>query len=135
MPTGSDLVYVDSSALLKRVVREPGSKELRQHLLRWPFRVTSKLAVVEVTGRTRTIDPEGMPRAEAVLRSIDLVAVDDDVIDRARHLHLPGLRTLDAVHVATALLVGRRLHHVVTYDGRLADAITAVGLEVVSPGA
>lgn len=135
MPTGSDVVYIDSSALLKRVFREPGSKELRQHLLRWPARVASKLAVVEVTGRTRIIDPEGMARAEAVLRSTDLIAVDDGVIDRARHLHHPGLRTLDAIHVATALLLGRRLHHVVTYDRRMADASTAFGLEVVSPGA
>ncbi len=135
MPTGSDIVYVDSSALLKRVFREPGSKELRQHLLRWQGRVASELAVVEVTGRTRIIDPDGMARAEAVLRSTTLIAVDDGVFDRARHLHHPGLRTLDAIHVATALLLGRRLHHVVTYDRRMADAGTAFGLEVVSPGA
>jgi predicted nucleic acid-binding protein len=68
-----------------------------------------------------------------VLGKIDLVRVNDRVLEAAGTLLPPGLRSLDAIHLASARLLGRDLRSIVTYDHRLVDAARQVGLSTASP--
>lgn len=73
-------------------------------------------------------------RAEAIIRAIDLIALDDALLDDAGRLQAPGLRSLDAIHVASARLVSDDLTALVTYDRRMAAAARDHGVPILSPG-
>jgi predicted nucleic acid-binding protein len=75
-----------------------------------------------------------MKQADGVLRRMTFVDIDRPVIELAARLQPATLRTLDAIHVASAMQLGSELRSFVTYDQRLADAARAAGLTVVSPG-
>jgi len=125
--TGS-LVYLDSSAIVKLVVREPESPALFEWLGPWPHRVSSVVARVEVFRALRRAGFTGAPvreRAVNVLDRIGLLAVDRAVVDAATELEPAELRSLNAIHLATALSVGADLAGLVTYDERLAAAARA----------
>ena len=125
--------YVDSSAIVKLVVREPESAALRRYLQGRTL-VSSALARVEVA---RAIKPQGagaLRKARDVLARFDLVRINSKVLTDAAAMNPPELRTLDAIHLATAALFGRSLRRFVCYDGRLADAAKAADWHVVSPG-
>ncbi len=95
--------------------------------------VSSVLAGVEVT---RAITPHGasaLRTAREVLSRIDLVRINAKVLSRAATMDPADLRTLDAIHLATASLLGESLHRFVCYDGRLAGAANAGNWTVVSP--
>ena len=129
------MVYLDSSAIVKLVVAEPESGALRQYLAAREDRVASGLARVEVFQALRHMHGDTratLRRAEQVLEGIALVAVDDPVLRDAAKLEPDRLRSLDAVHLATALSLDG-LEAVVTYDLRLHAAAVEAGLEVVSP--
>ena len=129
------MVYLDSSAIVKLVVREPESSALRRYLAGHADRVSSGLARVEVVRalrRTRDSDSQPLQRAASVLERIALVAVDEPILNDDAALEPRQLRSLDAVHLATALSLDG-LDAVVTYDRRLHAAAAAAGLEVVSP--
>jgi predicted nucleic acid-binding protein len=64
-----------------------------------------------------------------------LIRLDDDLLDTAAHLDTPALRSLDAIHLASALALGKGLAAVVSYDRRMAAAAERLGLTVVAPGA
>lgn len=66
--------------------------------------------------------------------ALRLVRLDEPLLDRAGDLEPPDLHSLDAVHLAAALSIGSDLGVVITYDGRLAEAALAQGLDVASPG-
>jgi uncharacterized protein len=127
-------VYLDSSALVKLVVNEDESPALIAYLADHEVRVASSIATVEVRraiARRPDLDPG---RAIDVLNRLTLVDADRDVLDRAASLTPPELRTLDAIHVATAMGVRDSIEAVVTYDDRLAAAASAHGFRTVSPG-
>ena len=128
------MVYLDSSALVKLVVTEPESTALRQYLRDHPERVSSTLARVEVwRALRRTGAPEAaLQRADQVLARVALVAMDDPLLRAAATLSPRGLRSLDALHLATALSLDD-LDAVVTYDQRLDAAAAQAGLAVASP--
>jgi predicted nucleic acid-binding protein len=67
------------------------------------------------------------------LRTIDLVAIDDRILEAAGVLEPQILRTLDAIHLATALSIGDDLSEVVTYDARMLEAARLLGLPTASP--
>jgi predicted nucleic acid-binding protein len=73
-------------------------------------------------------------RAAAVVGYVEQLAVTRNLLDTAGRLELPGLRSLDAIHIASALLLTHQLEAFVTYDVRQADAARALGLQVRSPG-
>lgn len=75
-----------------------------------------------------------LPRVDLLLSQLTLVAIGDAVVESASRLPARMLRSLDAIHLATALLLGAELEEFVTYDTRLADAATAHGVHTVSPG-
>jgi predicted nucleic acid-binding protein len=128
-------IYADSSALIKLVVDEPESGALRRFLDRCEELTASRIAVVEVRRAVRLARPANDHRALAdeVLDRCSLLAVSDEIIERAGDLASPRLRSLDAIHLASALRVECR--QIITYDGRLAEAAAAKGLEVLAPGA
>ena len=124
--------YVDSSAIVKLVVREQESAALRRYL-RGRTLVSSALAGVEVT---RAIMPHGartLRTAREVLSRIEIVRINARVLSLASTMEPADLRTLDAIHLATASLFAQSLHRFVCYDGRLASAAKAGNWTVVSP--
>ena len=131
-------IYCDSSVLLKRYREEPDSetcsRELERMTLDGDFLLSSKLALVEVTrGIDRNLPPEAaqedLDEAVAkVLEDVDLISIDDFTLEVAGEIPGRHLGTLDAIHVATALIM--RADLVITRDQRMIEACTEVGLAV-----
>ena len=136
MKTGSDaVVYLDSSAIVKLVVTEPESESLRDFLAVRENRLASVLARVEVLRALRRSYGAAAPtlhHAEHVLEGIALVAVDEPILLHAARLQPDRLRSLDAIHLATALSLDG-LEAMVTYDRRLRGAATEAGIGVAAP--
>ena len=127
------MLYLDSSAIVRLVTREPGTTELVQAIRTDPEVVSSAIARTEVVRAVRRSG--GRPaRAETVLERIALVHIDEQTLRSASHLAPTGLRTLDAIHLATVLSLADDVDALITYDTRLADAAVDAGLEVRSPG-
>ncbi len=127
------LTYIDSSAIVKLVIAEPESKALRRHLSRRQPLVSSALARTEVTRALLTTGREAIARGEAALRRIQLLRVNDRVLRDAGRLEPAELRSLDAIHLASASQLGLSVKQIVTYDERMADAAETLGWSVVSP--
>lgn len=129
------MVYLDSSAIVKLVVDEPESAVLRRELASRPEWTSSALAQVEVVRALRRahVAPAALRYAAEMLDRIALVAVDDGVLEAAATAEPAALRSLDAIHLATAASLSG-LEAVVAYDRRLVDAALAAGLSVLSPG-
>ena len=129
------MIAIDSSALVKLVLDEPESAALEGWLTsRAPLSVAaSDLVRVELIHAVARVAPAGVPRARTLLTGVDLVPVTRDLLETAADLGPPCLRTLDALHLATALSLGSALDAFVVYDERLAQAATDAGLPVVAP--
>lgn len=129
-------LYLDTSALVKLVRPEAETTSLIAELERLPAPpVSSALVRVELRrAAARAGGDDVRARAEAVLGEVDLVALDDPLLDSAGGIDAPGLRSLDAIHVASALLLGPDLAALVTYDRRMLEAGERLGLPVASPG-
>ena len=128
----SEVVYLDSSALTKLVVAEGETGALRSYLSARPEQVTSALTRVEVSRaclRAGGCDPA---RLEAVLERIAYLQLDATILRRAAGIRPPTLRTLDAIHLASALRIAP--DEVVAYDRRLIDAGGKRGLAISHPG-
>jgi predicted nucleic acid-binding protein len=128
------VVYLDSSALVKLVVREPESAALRRFLGRREGRVSSALARVEVVRAVRAQGPRAVSRANDVLARVNLIRIDDDLLNDAATLDPGVLRSLDALHLASARALGPDLEGIVTYDERMASAASLLALRVFAPG-
>ena len=131
--TAESVTYVDSSAIVKLAVTEPESKALRRDLSRRQTLVTSALARTEVARALLPLGPEAVLRGDEVLRRLQLLRVNDRVLAQAGRMESAELRSLDAIHLATAKQIGPRLKCVVTYDARMVDAARALGWKVFSP--
>ncbi len=115
---------------------EPETGALRELLAGWPERVSSALIRVEVLRAVRRVNAaEAYQRAENLVSRVGLVAVDHAVLGLAARLAPPGLRSLDAIHLATALSIGDDLDGIVSYDARLSEAARRSGLPTLAPGA
>lgn len=131
------MIYLDSSALLKLVHEEHESAALEEWLAMragTPM-VTSELARVEVIRASRRINADALPEARALLAGLDLIPVTTDVVDEAADVGDPTLRSLDAIHLASALSILGALSAFLAYDHRLVEAASVAGLEALSPGA
>jgi predicted nucleic acid-binding protein len=131
------VIYLDSSALLKLLFQEVESDALTDWLaLRAGVpTVSSELAKVEVLRACRRIDPEALAAARSLLGQLDLVPLTGAVVELAGDLEGPTLRSLDALHLASALLLGADVGAFVAYDQRLVDSAAAAGLQTHQPGA
>jgi hypothetical protein len=127
------LLYLDSSAIVKLVVPEPETKALRELLRSWPDRVSSVVARIEVERVARRIGAGAVRRARTVLSRIALVDLDEDVVQRAATLGPMQLRTLDAIHLATAISLGGDLGALCAYDVRLGSAAVSKSIDVQAP--
>ncbi len=127
----TDVAYLDASAIVKLVLFEPKSPEM----LRWYHEserlVTSRVGVVET--RRAALRRDGDPdRLAAVIDRLEVFELDREIDLRASAIGPPSLRTLDAIHLATAMAIPG-LGSFVTYDDRLADAARYLGLPVIRP--
>lgn len=129
------MLYVDSSAIVKLVAPEPETTALVEALRSDPDTISSALARVEVMRAVRRAgaSPGRADRASAVLDRVALVPIDAEILGRAAVLEPRDLRSLDAIHLATALLLRQDIAGVVTYDARLGDAAAAAGMAVLAP--
>jgi uncharacterized protein len=128
-------LYLDSSALVKLVVREAESTALRTYLAerRSDARMAAALArteVVRAVAMHRSI--EVVETARSIIARLHLVPLNNRLLDAAATKLPPELRTLDAIHLAAAM-TAPDLRAIVTYDKRLADAAATAGLAVVAP--
>lgn len=125
--------YLDSSAIVKLAVREPESATLRRYLRRKQPLVTSALARAEVARALLPFGEDTVARGAEVLQRLDVVRINDRVLRAAGTLLPLELRTLDAIHLATAAQLGDDLARLCTYDERIAEAAADLGFTVVAP--
>jgi predicted nucleic acid-binding protein len=129
-------IYLDSSALVKLVQREAESEALRRFLRkhRDDRLATSALARVEVVRAVLSGGPNAVASARRQLSRLDQISLETDLLDRAATLTPGGLlRSLDAIHLSSAQLIGAELRAIVTYDERMALIATSLGLVVEAP--
>lgn len=119
---------------MKLIVEEPESAALERHLEGGPLLATSRIALVEVLRATALANPAPQVRSEAerLLSSCMLVEVGDAVLRSAAGLASATVRTLDAIHLASALRV--EPDELLAYDRRLLEAAAEHGLVASSPG-
>ena len=132
MPDAALSVYLDSSALIKLIVVEDHSAALLKEVADRP-RASSLLAVVEVSRAALRHGAAVVREAEKLFRAIALRPIDREVVDRAARVEPPALRSLDAIHLATALLLTPTPDVFYSYDDRLSAAARAAGLRVAAP--
>lgn len=130
------MLYLDSSALVKLVASEPESAALFEFLAGRSELVSSAVARVELTRAVNRLEEAGDlgVRAERVLGSLALLRIDDPILAAAGALAPRTLRSLDAIHLASALSVREELEGFVAYDHGLAEAARGHGLKVLAPG-
>lgn len=126
------VVYLDASALVKLAVEERETAALLSFLADKPVQVTSRLAAVELS---RALLRAGVAtdRLGRILEQVGYREVDERIASVAARLTPPQLRTLDAVHLASALELGPELDAFICYDERLSQAARLHGLPVASP--
>lgn len=127
------VVYLDSSAAVKLVVHEIESDALVRWVAVRSALVSSALLRTELLRAVRREDPDRLERARATLRRFDLHAIGEDVLEAASSLNPVSLRSLDAIHLATAHRLAADLEAIVTYDRRMIEGARALGLPVASP--
>jgi predicted nucleic acid-binding protein len=135
MPDGT-LVYLDTSAFVKLVIPEPETAALVTALTPKTLLVASEILEVEALRATRRATGEdGATAARTQLAGVRLLPLTDQIRRRACELEPPTLRSLDAIHIATALDLGERLVCMYAYDVRMATAASEAGLRVCAPTA
>jgi uncharacterized protein len=130
------VIYLDTSAFVKLIRGERETSALQTFLRERsdaPL-VASALLVVETRRAVLRQARGDLARADLLLTRIDQVDITRAVLEAASRLPDPTLRSLDAIHLATALQLGRDLDALVTYDSRLAAAAGRQGVPVVTPG-
>ena len=129
----AETAYLDSSAFVKLATTEAESESLENYLRGWLRSTSSALLHVEALRVLSRLGPESLTAARLRLRSVGLIPIDDLVLERAATIRSQGLRSLDAIHLATAQLLAEDLGVLVTYDHRLADAAAELGLPTAAP--
>ena len=129
------MIYLDSSALVKLILTEPETPALASWLAERAdlAMVSSIIHRTEVPRAVWRADPSALPRSYRQVRGVEKVALSTDVLDLAATLPPSSLRSVDAIHVASALSVRRDLEAFVSYDKRLLAAAEQAGLPTASP--
>ncbi len=129
--SASERAYLDSSAIFKLVREESETAALSRRLATLEGQHSSELAAVEVVRRARSRGSADERAARQILDALALRAIDAEVINCAGTVGAPALRSLDAIHLATAVLLEPDVF--ISYDRRLNDAAAAAGLTVEAP--
>ncbi|MDE2282465.1 MAG: type II toxin-antitoxin system VapC family toxin [Actinomycetales bacterium] len=129
------MIYIDTSALVKLLFDEPESKALTDWLTQNAEKpkVSSDLSTVELLRTCQRIDGSIVDDARRLLDGVDLVPIDHMIVEQAANLVPRELRSLDAIHLASALSLIEDLTAFLAYDTRLCIAAEQAGLPVVSP--
>ena len=127
------MIYIDTSALLKLVHAEPETMPLFTWLARHPEDLISS-ALIRAESRRALLrnDPAALAKVQTVLAFVAQIPVTEEILDRAAMLPDPGLRTLDAIHLASAGTIPG-VTTMLAYDSRLVDAARNAGLTLASP--
>lgn len=137
MKTRSDAAayaYLDASALAKLVVTEPETAALESDAAHRAGLLSSRLGAAELRrAAARAARPDVLQQVEDVLEAVVLIEISPAILERAGRLTPTMLRTLDAVHLATAMTLPFADLDFITYDLRLAEAARAAGLRVCQP--
>lgn len=115
------MIYLDTSATAKLVVAEAVSAALSDWLddhVDVPL-VTSVVGRIELLRVVQRYEPDRVSQAHDILDQIAIAALTPAICDLAESLRPEAVRTLDAIHLATALDLGGDLTHFVAYDHRL----------------
>jgi predicted nucleic acid-binding protein len=129
-------IYLDSSGLVKLVQCEAESEALRRFLRkhRDDRLATSTLARVEVVQAVLSGGPKAVASARRQLSRLDQISLEPELLDRAATLTTGILlRSLDAIHLLSAQVIGAELRAIITYDERMALIATSLGLVVEAP--
>ena len=129
------MIYLDSSALLKLLFEEAESAALEAWLTEragTPI-LSSELVKVEVVRATRRLNPQVLPAARSLIAQLDHVPITGALLDEAAEVGDVSLRSLDAIHLASAVALSAELTTFVAYDTRLAAAARAAGLPIAQP--
>ncbi|MGH3656507.1 MAG: type II toxin-antitoxin system VapC family toxin [Micromonosporaceae bacterium] len=133
------MIYLDTSAIIKLIRPEPESGALADWIDQRrgeEMLASSALAEVEVPRGLRRTEPELLAAVPAVLAHLAICEIDETVRATAGAYTDPNLRSLDAIHLATAQVVlGADLSAFVTYDKRLLAAAEAFEVPTAHPGA
>ena len=131
------MIYLDSSALLKLIHTEAETPALREWLAGQEEvpAVSSVLARIEVTRACRHYSEAARVEAAGMLAGLDVIPLTDEVVAVAGEVGESSLRSLDAIHLASALAIRAELSAVCVYDRRLFAAVESSGFSVASPGA
>ena len=129
------LYYADTSAVIKLLVEETDSKAFAAFYdahddAEW---ASSALLRIEVTRAVARAMPALLPDARDLLLAFSCIAIDDEVVEGAMNEPDRGLRSPDAIHLATARILAPELDSLVTYDDRLIRAAADAGISVVTP--
>jgi uncharacterized protein len=129
------LYYADTSAVIKLLAEETDSKAFAAFYddhddAEW---VSSALLRIEVVRAVARAVPALLPDARDLLTAFSYIAIDDEIVDGAMNEPDRGLRSLDAIHLATARIIAPELDGLLSYDDRLTKAATDAGLRVLSP--
>jgi predicted nucleic acid-binding protein len=128
------MIYLDTSAAIKLVLPEPETTALELWIVQRAGlpRVSSRLLRIEMLRAVARNAPHRMSRANVVLSAITLLSMDD-VAPTAEVIGEPALRSLDAIHLATAHEIRTDLTAFVCYDKRLCESARTAGLPVETP--
>lgn len=134
-PSGTEVaIYSDTSALVKLVVAAMETPALRAWLAESDRDlVASDLVRTELVRAVRRAAPDRLLEARLVLESVTLLEVTTAVFDEAGRIEPSFMRSLDALHLASALDLGDGLEGLLTYDVRLAEVAKANGIPVLAP--
>jgi predicted nucleic acid-binding protein len=129
------LYYADTSAVIKLLAEESHSLAFAAFYdshadTEW---VSSALLRIQVMRALTRVMPALLPDARDLLSAFSCIAIDDDIVEGAMNDPDRGLRSLDAIHLATARVLGDDLSAIVSYDDRLLKAAADAGLGTVSP--
>jgi predicted nucleic acid-binding protein len=125
--------YIDSSAILKLIKPEKDSTALIKKLP--SALIASRISRVEVTRTIIRYEPDLLDSTYDVLADIQMVPVEDSIITIAENLpQFINLRSLDSLHIASALAIKNVLKGIITYDKEMVIAANALGFKTLSPG-
>lgn len=126
------MLYLDTSAVVKLLIAENESLALRDYIgdREW---VSSALLRTELIRALARVDPSVVPRALDLLERPGLLTIGTRVLDTAARLSPPSLRSLDAIHLASAQELRDELTAFVAYDDRLLAAASSLGMRTASP--
>ncbi|MFD4181661.1 type II toxin-antitoxin system VapC family toxin [Rhodococcus sp. NPDC058514] len=130
------MIYLDTSAMVKLVVREAESDALA----RWlndrldENLVTSTIGRIELLRAAGRVSSSVVTRARSFLSTVDAMSLTPAIAGLAETIGAPALRTLDALHLAAVYTLGPAVTTFVVYDQRLAESAIDLSIPVAAPG-